>query len=174
MLAVDPVKIFRPSIAIWSIRIPPGGRGEGGGTTFGPYLTHSRNVSAEKVRSIPHLYAYAHLLHWLQRAFVARGNGDPDGGSPRFFFYVCYQPTRLKGIGLQGCRVILSRWSRARSDLGMGAGQRNGGSSRQGGFEGEGARAPVVERGRIGRGSTGKNESGQIPALPSGEVRSRG
>jgi len=75
-------------------RHTPGGRGGGGVPHFGPYPEHSRLVNAEKVRSIPHLCA--HLLHWLERRFAAKGSGDPDGIAA-FLFLLLNQVYAFEG-----------------------------------------------------------------------------
>ena len=64
---VDLVKFSRPEIAIWSIGIPPGGRGWGGVPIFAPYPEHSQEVSAEKNGSIPGLKS-----HFLQKEAATR------------------------------------------------------------------------------------------------------
>ena len=99
------MKFLCPEISIGSTGMHRGW-GVGGGTTFCPHPEHSRKVSAEKNGSIPHLCA--HLLHWLQRRFAAKGSGDPGLGSPHFFSVA--EPS-LRVCRVMDCKATRRIWT---------------------------------------------------------------
>ena len=97
-----------PELRFYEAAYPPGVGGRGGY----PILALILNILGWLALKKCVLYrTYVHICCIGSNAYLPHEETATRMGSPRFFFYFCYQPTRLKGIGLQGCAGDSKRWS---------------------------------------------------------------